>query len=449
MNKQALLAACVAAMVGLWGHSNDACAVDLLSVVEQAVDHDADLAALRAASSAARQAVPKARAGLLPRVQGGWGRAYNSTAIEALPRTSYWQNGWIVNLTQPIVDWSRWTAYRQAGLVEARGVVDVARAQQASILRAARAYFDELAAEDEFARAIDYNAALDAHMDQLRRRQAAGEATVIDLQEAQSGREQAQLQLMDARNDLQLKRLALEQLTGQPLSALSRLSNTATLPRLEPDGCEAWADQAEAHDYVVQLKQIDRKIAGFDVEKARANHYPTVSVTASHSPAGAAGGFTRPTTTTTAMFAITIPIFEGGETEAKLDESVALKDKAQNDLVSATRQAGGAARENWARFRSGTVRAESLARLLQTSRAAVAAAQVGFKVGSRASSDVLRAVDVFYATRRDLIRTRYDTLLALLQLKSAAASLTIDEVAQVNSLLMPGDRPSAPQGMAH
>jgi outer membrane protein len=445
MNKRTLLAGCITAIAGFLAFANVARAVDLLSVVEQSTDHDADLAAMRAASRAAQQAVPKARAGLLPQVEGGWGRGWNSTSIEDLPRNSYWQSGWTVSLTQPIFDWSRWTGYRQANFVEARGVIDVARAQQTSILRAAQAYFDELAAEDELARASDYTTALDAHMNELRRRQSAGEATLVDVQEAESVQGQARLQLMDAQNDLQLKRIALEQLTGQPFSALSRLSSRAALPHLDPDDGESWATQAEAHDYAVQLKQIDCRIAELEVEKVRAGYLPTVNLTANHTPAGAAAGFSRPTTTTTAMLAISIPIFEGGETQAKLDESEALQDKAQNELLAATRQAGGVARENWSRFAAGTMRIEALTRLVQNSRTAISATYIGYKVGSRTSADVLRAIDTFYATRRDLIRARYDVLLALLQLKAATAALTIDEVVQVNSLLTSADTPAAKQ----
>jgi outer membrane protein len=445
MNKRALLAGCIAAIAGCLGLANAAYAVDLLAVIEQATDHDADLAAMRAASRAAHQAVPKARAALLPQVEGGWGRGWNSTSIEDLPRNSYWQNGWTVSLTQPIFDWSRWTGYRQANFVEARGEVELARAQQSSILRAAQAYFDELAAEDELARASDYATALDGHMDEVRRRQAAGEATLVDVQETESVKGQARLQLMDAQNDLQLKRIALEQLTGQPFAALSRLSSNAALPQLEPADAEAWAAQAQALDYSVQLKQIDCRIAELEVEKARAGHFPTVNVTANHTPAGAAAGFSRPTTTTTAMLAISIPIFEGGATQAKLDESEALSDKAQNELLSATRQAGGVARENWSRFVAGKTRIEALTRLVQTSRTAISATYIGYKVGSRTSADVLRATDTFYATRRDLIRARYDVLLALLQLEAATAALTFDEVAQVSSLLMGADTPAAKQ----
>ncbi|WGS51848.1 TolC family outer membrane protein [Paraburkholderia sp. D15] len=417
--------------------ASEAAAVDLLTVVEQATDHDANLAALRAGSRAAQQALPKARAGFLPQVAGGWGRGYNSTVMEGFPRNTYWQSGWSVTLTQPVFDWSRWTVYKQADVVSARGVVEVASAQQSTMLQAVRAYFDELAAEDELARAGDYAAALDAHFDQLRRRQAAGEATVIDLREAEAARGQAQLQRQDARSDLQLRRLALEQLTGQPFTSLSRLAEGVAMPRLDdsPDDADAWAAQAEAHDYAVQLKQIDRRLAELDVEKARAKHLPVVSLSATHTPAGAASGYSRPTTTTTAMLSITIPLFEGGETNATIDEKRALQDKAQDELLAAQRRAGAAARDSWSRFGAGVARVDALTRLMRSSREALAATQVGYKVGSRTSADVLRASETLYANRRDLIRARYAAVVTLLQLKAATAALDLGEVARVNGLL--------------
>ncbi|WOD19186.1 TolC family outer membrane protein [Paraburkholderia kirstenboschensis] len=420
-------------------YAGAAAAVDLLTVVEQSTDRDADLAAFRAGSRAAGEAVPKARAALLPQLEAGWGRAYNSTVTEGLPNTHYWQNGWTVALTQPVFDWSRWTTYKQADFVQARGAVDLARAQQSAILRAVQTYFDELAAEDELTRANDYTAALDVHLDELRRRRRAGEATVIDVQEAEAAREQAQSQQLDARDDLQLKRLALEHITGQRFAGLSRLSDAAVMPGLHPDDVESWASQAEAHDYTVQLKQIDRRIAELEVEKARAARLPVVNLTASHTPAGAASGYIRPTTTTTAMLSVSIPIFEGGATSANIDEKLALEDRAQDELVAATRLAGASAREYWSRFLAGVARIEALSRLVQSSRAALNATQVGYRVGSRGSTDVLRASDSFFANRRDLIRARYATIVGLLQLKAATASLNLDEVARVNELVLNGE----------
>jgi outer membrane protein len=173
-------------------------AADLVSVVQQALGHDADLAQARASYVAAQEAVPQARGGLLPQLSAGWGRTYNGIATDGFPRQSYWQNGWTVSLTQPIFDWTKWMAYRQADYVEARGAVDLDFAQQAALLRAVRAYFEALAAEDEVRRAADYTAAVDAHMQVLQRKRSAGEATVVDLREALTAREQAALQQADA-----------------------------------------------------------------------------------------------------------------------------------------------------------------------------------------------------------------------------------------------------------
>jgi outer membrane protein len=232
-----------------------------------------------------------------------------------------------------------------------------------------------------------------------------------------------------------VRRLALEQITGEPFAGLSRLSDTALVPRLSPDDRDSWVAQAESHNYLVQLKQVDRRIAQFEVEKARARNLPVVNLTANHTPAGAASGYARPTTTTTAMLSVTIPIFEGGETDAIVDEAQALEDKARDELLGATRVAGATAGDSWARFHDGAARIEALTRLVLASRAALSATQVGYKVGSRASTDVLRAAESFYANRRDLIQARYVTIVALLQLKAATASLDLGDVARVNGLL--------------
>lgn len=136
------------------------------------------------------------------------------------------------------------------------------------------------------------------------------------------------------------------------------------------------------------------------------------------------------------MLSVTIPIFDGGATSATVDEKLALEDQAQDHLMAATRSAGASAREYWSRLRGGVARVESLSRLVQSSRAALDATRVGYRVGSRASTDVLRASEAFFAARRDLIRARYATVVALLQLKAATASLNVEEVARVNQLMV-------------
>lgn len=425
-------------LLGLLAHAAVANAANLMTVVESAIQHDADLAQARAGYEAAQQAIPKARAALLPKLSAGWGRAYNRIAVDGLPTTDYWQNGWTVGLSQPLFDWTSWTNYKQAEFIVARGAVELADAQQATILRAARAYFELLAAEDELKRTTDYAMAVASHLEVLRRQQAAGEATVIDLDEAESVNQQAELQQMDAQNDLRLKYRAVEQVTGAPVPFLSPLSDSAMRPTLEPQDAERWVTQARSQNYAVQRQQIQSRIAELEVGKVKSEHYPVVGLTANHTPASAAAGYSRPTSTTTAMLTITVPLFNGGETHARQKEAVALEHKAQAELLSASRQAEAAARDHFSRFRWSLARTDRLAQLVKTSHKALESTRIGFKVSGRTSADVLRAVDQLYANQQGLMRARYESLMSLLQLKAETGTLTVSEVAQVNALLAPG-----------
>lgn len=415
-------------------------AADLLSVVGDALDHDPALAASRAASRAAAQAVPKARAGLLPHVTGGWGRAYNGIVMEDFPNQHYWQNGWTIGLTQPVFNWANWTAYRQADYEVARGRLQVASATQDTILAVAQAYFDALAANDEVARATDYLRALDAHLALVVRAKAAGEATLIDVQDGEASRAQAQLQLLDAQSQARLARAALERLAGKDVETLAPLP-PGSAPMLEPADVEPWVTQAQTHGYAVQIREVALQIAKFDTEKARAGRYPTVDLQVTHTPAGAAGGYSRPTTTTTGMLSVTIPLFAGGEITAKVDEARALEDKARDELDAAVRDSGAGARDAWLRVSSGRARVGALEQVVRRGQMALDATRVGFGVGSRTSLDVLRATDMLYASRRDLIRARYDSVLALLKLLSQTATLDLDEVGRINAQLFAGGGP--------
>lgn len=410
-------------------------AADLVTAVQQSLGYDADLAQARAAYEAAKEAVPQARGALLPQISGGWGRSYNSIATDGFPRTSYWQNGWTVSLTQSLFDWTKLSAYRQADYVEVRGAVDVEVARQTVLLRAVRAYFDELAAEDEIGRAAEYAAAVGAHILIVQRNRAAGEATVVDLREAMTTREQVWLQQTDAQSALLAKRRALEQMTGAPFDALARLPDALALPRLAPEDSDAWATQAKEIGYVVQQRKLDWEIAKLDVSKAEGAQYPSVYATGSYTPAGAASGYARPTTTATGMLSISIPLFAGGAVQSKLRETQALQDKARDALAAAARAAYASARDNYARYQQGRTRVEMLMHLLASCRETLAATRVGYKVGSRTSTDVLRAIDMLYATQRDLFAARYDALVALMQLKADTSMLSLADIVQINAVL--------------
>ncbi|WP_185219125.1 TolC family outer membrane protein [Paraburkholderia dinghuensis] len=413
----------------------------LLDVVEKALDRSPDLAQSRADAKIAHLGIAEARAALLPRVGGGWGRAYNQIAVSGYPSSNYWQSGWTVQLSQPIFDWSKWVDYRSANAVNVQGELELKQREQDMVLQAARAYFDEIAAENEVARADAYVEAVLSHQKMMGILSGSGEATVIDLQEAQSSVESAQLTFEDARVQMQVKRQALERLTGTPFDAsMSPRSHVLpVLPSLVPDDQQQWVEQAETKSYPVQVAQMNLQVSDLGVDKARSQRYPVVSIDGSYTPASAASGYSRPSTTAVAMLSVSIPIFQGGAINAGIDKAIAARGKADDALRAAIRDAGADAQDSYTRFRWSAERARRLGTLSATNDDKLKATETGFRVGSRSNADVLRALDALYTSRRDLLKANYDAIVAYLGLKASTATLSMEDIADLTQRMASPD----------
>ena len=67
---------------------------------------------------------------------------------------------------------------------------------------------------------------------------------------------------------------------------------------------------------------------------------------------------------------------------------------------------------------------------------ALEAADVGLEVGTRTAVDALNAQRELYSAQRDYARARYDYLLNVLRLKSAAGQLTPNDLTEIDKLLV-------------
>lgn len=410
-------------------------AADLFTLVSQALQHDAGLAAARATLEAAEQAGPKARAALLPRLDAGWGQTWNRYKTEGQPEARYRQDGWKVVLSQPIFDWSSWIGYQQAELVHAQAGLAYAQARQDLVLLVAASYFQTLAAEEELQRLQRHREMLESHAELLAHRKQAGEATLIDLQDTQVDLEQIGLQLEQARAQVRLGQLQLEQLSGMPVATLARLDGEASLPRLQPAREDAWIEQARNQSYPVQIRRLGKEIAAADTARIRAENYPVVSLSASHSPAGAAEGYTRPSTTSVAMLQVSLPLFTGGGIQARSRESQAMEWKAGEEVRAAEQLLTRQAREEYLKISSGLRQLQLLQELRQSTRTALDSTRMGYRFGSRSSVDVLRAMEALSTNESEWIRRRHEVLTAILRLKAAAAALDLEDIQQINRLL--------------
>jgi outer membrane protein len=88
-------------------------------------------------------------------------------------------------------------------------------------------------------------------------------------------------------------------------------------------------------------------------------------------------------------------------------------------------------------MRSGQAQVQALEAAESSSRLALEATKLGYKVGVRVNLDVLNAQAQVYATQAQLARARYDLVMAGLRLRQASGRLDLSDVAAVNRLLVP------------
>jgi outer membrane protein len=431
-------------LAGLFGASAVQ-AADLLSVYRDAVVADAPYASAKAALDAGREQLPQGRAGLLPNVSVSANTTWND--IDARMRSGYPaemsgkynSNGWTAMLTQPLFRWQNWSAYRQSEFAVAQSEAQFVQAKQDLILRVAQAYFDVLLAEDTLTTTQAQKTAISENLAWAKRNFEVGTATITDSQEAQSRYDLATFQEIVAESDLQIKRQSLRAIIGKDPEALKRLKADAQIGRPQPEDINKWSESAEQGNPTVAIAQAAMEIADREVDKQRAGHYPTIDLVATRGRNSS--GFNQLTgvgsdvTSTTVGVQATLPIFSGGATQSHYNQAVALREKARADAENARRQAAVGARLAYLGVNSGLSQVKALEQALISSQSALDSNKLGYEVGVRINIDVLNAQQQVYSTKRDLAKARLDTLTALLKLKSAAGTLSDEDLTGINALL--------------
>ena len=422
---------------------------DLMQVYRDAVDYDAQFASAKAAWEAGQEKGPQGLSGLLPVLSASASSTWNDTeyqrrtagAVKA--ETQYNTNGYQVTLSQPLFRWQNFEQYRQGKLAVVQADAVFAQAKQDLVLRAAQAYFDVLLAQDSLSLAQAQKTAIAEQLEAAKRNFEVGTATITDTHEAQARYDLATAQELSAQNDLEIKRQALRQVIGKVPEALTPLRPQVQLQRPQPDDMGKWVEAAEAGSPLVQAQEAALEIADKEINKQRAGHLPTLDLVATRGRSSATGGlvsgtvvpFGSDTHSSTVGVQLNLPIFAGGAVMSKDREAVALREKARADLDNTRRGAALGARQAYLGVTSGMAQVRAYEQALVSSRSALESNKLGYEVGVRINIDVLNAQQQLYATRRDLAKARYDTLIAQLRLKSAAGSLGEDDVQAINALL--------------
>ena len=418
-------------------------AQNLQQVYDLARAYDSSFQSVQAQYDAAVSRAEQARAGLLPSagLTAGVSRANNENTNPAVTRNVTTQNMGI-SASQPLYRPANRITFEQGqrGIAIAQSQLDAA-AQDLTV-RVSQAYFDTLAAQDTLTVVRAQKSAVAEQLASAKRNFEVGTSTITDAREAQARYDLVTAQEIAAENDLQVKKLTLDQLVGQSGIQPRPLALPVTLPSVLPTNVGAWVDQSEAHQPQIQQAMLALDVARLETRKAETGHLPTVDLTASYGktryPDGTATSI-PPTRTNNASVgvALNLPLFAGFATQNRIRETLSLEQKAEADLQTVRRNVAQAVRASYFGIVSATGQTKALEAAEASSQSALDANRLGYQVGVRINIDVLNAQSQLFQTKRDLALARYNVLVGNLKLRQAAGVLTPQDLQTVNALLVP------------
>ncbi|MGH8269870.1 MAG: TolC family protein, partial [Steroidobacteraceae bacterium] len=132
---------------------------------------------------------------------------------------------------------------------------------------------------------------------------------------------------------------------------------------------------------------------------------------------------------------ITVPIFSGGGTEARVHQAEYQWIAAKDAMEQASRSTVQQARDAYLGVISGIAHVQALQQALTSSQTAYRATEAGYRVGTQTEVDVLNALSTLVQAKTNYASSRYAYISSVVHLRYAAGTLDPNEVKAIDGWL--------------
>lgn len=420
---------------------------NLWQVYQSAVNSDPTLAAAKSERLAAEEKLAQGRALSRPTVTFSSNASHTESDIQYIGvnifrnagRESFNTYGYSLNINQPLFRKLIGVQNAEARIQVSLADKQLALAQQDLMLRAAQVYFDVLLAQDRIGLIQAQKTAISKQLEQAQANFDVGTATITDVNEAKARFDLVQAQEIAAQNDLEVKKYAMQAITGQTAPTLAKVLTEISPAMPEQGDLEGWVQMAEQNNLSLSIQMQELEIATQQVEKQNAGHYPTLDAVGSYADTradGSVNGFGTDLQNATIGLQLQVPLYQGGAVSSRVREALANKQKAQEELEAVRRKVELATRQSYLNLSSSVAQVKAYEQALRSSQSQLESTQLGYEVGVRTSVDVLNAQQQYFSANRDLLQARYTYLVSLLKLRQSVGLLTEADIQSVNQQLM-------------
>ncbi len=343
-----------------------------------------------------------------------------------------------LTLKQPLYDSAAWAQYKQADPLIAKAQAQLHNATQELTLKVAQAYFDVLTAQDTLAFLEAQKATLAEQLANAKRSWDLGTTTITAVRDAQAKFDMTVAQVLSTQSEIQVKQLALENLTGNPSLKPQKLSAKQSAAAKATQDLDYWLGKAMENNPLLMQAKYSLELATLDVDKASAGHKPTINAQLSYASTRNVGGSaisenSSYTLNPSASVVLTLPLFDGMVTSNRVKEAVFMQEKARADLESTQKSVTQSVKSAFLAVSSGIEQVKAYEAALESSQTALQANKRGYSVGLNVTADVLNAQTQLLQASRDLSKAKHELWMSYLKLGAAAGELSDEFLAPLSS----------------
>lgn len=441
------------AALSLIGLTSATHAADLMSAWQSAQARDPEIAAARAMHEQAAFRLEQAKALWAPMVSAGgsFGMGGADSKTEGAQAMGQSDVTFKTNVTagalaranigaqKAVINPEREAQSKQLELSAQIAQVQWQQAQQNLIMRTAQRYFDVAGAELTLSVLQRQQKAVQQAASEINKRQSVGDASVMDVQEANARVSEIRAHVLTQENNLAMKKVAYRQLVGQEPTKLMHITNMGLVPTQLAD-VNTWVQRAKQQSPHLQMMSLQQAIQSQEAKRIKASNGMTVDLVAQAQMDRLAGQSRYGSASNQMMqymvgVQLNAPLSTGGLVEAREREALKQVEKLRYDQEAVELQTEQNVRDAWQSLSSATARLQALGQSQQASQARLIATRQAHRTGARTTNEWLGAEHDAAQAELAVLQLRIQTALDQLRLSAASGELSETQLRQVNALL--------------
>jgi len=333
----------------------------------------------------------------------------------------------ILSLNQPIYSGGKTANAVRAASQDIAAGREALRALEAQVLQSVVQAYEDVRRDETILSIHEAEVtALQGHLDDTRAKLKAGEVTRTDVEQSEANLQAARANLSLAQGQLQISRSSYVAAVGQNPGVLAPEPD---LPGLPASVDEAFS-LAESHNATLMRAEITERASALRIAEARSAYRPTVSLSASYGYTGVVSPFYPSQFDRQAQVGVLVtqPLLTGGVTASEIRQAIETNNSDRINIETARRAVVQAVSQAWSQVLSNRASAMSDEQALASARLYFADTLEEYKVGQRATLDVLIGEQTLTSTRIALAQARHDTYLAETALLNAIGRLEAENL---------------------